>query len=53
MDGVWNAGGWSRPHAAAAVKFRQRAEPIRAALGFGCDLGVDQIIELLKVGFGE
>jgi len=39
-------------HAPAAARYRRMTtafEPIRATLGFGRDLGVDQIIELLKV----
>lgn len=39
-------------HAPTAVRYRRMTtafEPIRKTLGFGRDLGVDQIIELLKV----
>lgn len=39
-------------HAPTAARYRRMTaafEPIRATLGFGRDLGVDQIIELLKV----
>ena len=39
-------------HAPTAASYRRMTaafEPIRATLGFGRDLGVDQIIELLKV----
>lgn len=39
-------------HAPTAARYRRMTtafEPIRATLGFGRDMGVDQIIELLKV----
>lgn len=39
-------------HAPTAARYRRMTiafEPIRATLGFGRGLGVDQIIELLKV----
>jgi uncharacterized protein YfbU (UPF0304 family) len=37
------------PTAARYSRMSKEFEPIRATLGFGRDLGVDQIIELLKV----
>lgn len=43
-------------HAPTAARYRRMTtafEPIRATLGFGRVLGVDQILELLKVRFGE